>query len=474
MKADKSSTTERSKESGVSIIIIAAAMIFILGMAGLGIDLASFYVARSEAQRAADAAALAGAQSFVNGGCVVGPSGSGIGPCEAIAKQQAEAVGNKNLVQGVSPDIQDGDITFPNTSSADPQIQVVAGRGTYDGIDHGNAMPTFFMKIFGVTKASVSAKAIAEAFNPSGSTKTIGSACVKPWMFPNCDQFNQEPTGSTDPDCLDNAGPFVVPDGNGGFKVARPQNYPNGAIGEPFVVKPGSPSGAAAPGQYYVAYLPSSSAIPSECPSCATTVTSGGSGSGALYRANVECCSTNEVYCGENLELNTTLQSSPGNMVGPSYQGVNCLIHQDDIYGSYTCGQDYIQGLTDNCTDPSLSQGAAGLPLLPSIPPQIMPGGNNPNDPSGTSPIPQNASDSVIVSPIYNGVIQSGQNSVPIAGFVTLFLRDVDKSQQSTVYAYVLGISACGGGETTSGGTGGSGGTVTSTYGTSVPVRLIN
>jgi len=81
---------------------------------------------------------------------------------------------------------------------------------------------------------------------------------------------------------------------------------------------------------------------------------------------------------------------------------------------------------------------------------------------------------SVVVAPIFNGVISSGQNTVTIAGFVQLFVRDVDHGQQGTVYAYVLGVSGSGTGGTPSTGGGGSGGTVTSSYGTNVPVRLIN
>ena len=475
MTAGKRSTEKRSKESGVSILIIAVSMIFVLGMAGLGIDLASLYVGRSEAQRAADAAALAGAGAFVFGGCATGTTGSGLTQtCMTMATQRAEAVGNANLIQGVSPDIQDSDISFPNQTSSDPQIQVVAGRGIYDGADHGNAMPTFFMKIFGINTASVSAKATAEAFNPSGTPQSIGSTCVKPWMFPNCDQFNTT-VGAPNNDCDQSGGtvgPFVIPSGNGGFTVARPADYPNGAIGEPYVIKPGSVSGAAAPGQFYAAYLPTAGSIPSECPSCATVVNQGGSGSGALYRSNIECCNTNELYCGETLTLNTTLQTTPGNMVGPTYQGVNCLIHQDSIYGTSSCGQDYVQGLSDNCNDPQ-SQNAADLPLLPANPPLIMPGANNPYNPSGDQPISN--SDSVIVAPIYNGVITSGQNTVQIAGFAQIFIRDAAKNQQGTIYSYILGISGCGtGGTTNPGGNGGSGGPVTSTYGTSVPVRLIN
>lgn len=481
MRADKRSASEDSKDSGVSILIIAIGMVFVLAMAGLGIDLASLYVGRSQAQRAADAAALAGARSFVDQGCVTGSTGAGLtSTCMAIAKQQAEAVGNRNLIAGISPAITDSDISFPNTSSNDPQIQVVAGRGTYDGADHGNAMPTFFMKIFGITTATVSAVAVAEAYNPSGGSTDTGSKCVKPWLFPNCDQFNNT---SSNPDCAGGVGPFVNTDGT----VARPVNFPNGAIGEPYVIKPAKPGDTPAPGQFYAAYIPTVTSIPQSCPACAMQVTSGGTGSGALYRANIECCNNNPVACGENLQVNNLLQnqvnSNPGNMAGPTYQGVDCLIHQDEYASGSNansdCGQDFVQGLSDNCNDPS-SQNAADLAPLPEIPPKIMPGVNNPYDPGGTTSITYASSDSVIVAPIFNGVLTSGQNTLQVAGFVQLFIRDVTTkgNPKGTVYAYVLGVSGCGSGGSGptpgTGGNGGSGGTVVSGTGSYVPVRLIH
>ncbi len=478
MTAERRSRAKSSNESGVSILIIAVGMVFVLGMAGLGIDLASLYVGRSQAQRAADAAALAGATALVDDSCVTGSTGTPLsGGCMALARQRAEAVGNNNLIAGVSPDITDNDISFPSTSSSDPQVQVIAGRGTYDGADHGNPMPTFFMKIFGITTASVSAVATAEAYNPSGSSTNAGTTCVKPWMFPNCDQFNT----TVDPNypyCSGGVGPFVEPDGSGGYTVARPVNYPNGAIGEPYVIKPASPGSTPAPGQYYAAYIPSNTAVPSECPACATQVSTGGSGSGALYRANIECCNSTPLICGGAVDLENTLQSNAGNMAGPTYQGVDCLIHQDETAAGAngaSCGQDYIEGLTDNCTDPG-SQLASDLPSLPAIPPSIMPGANDPYNPGGNSSIPYAASNSVVVAPIFDGNIASGQNTVQVAGFVQLFIRDVTATgnPKGTVYAYVLGISGCGSGGSGANSNNGSGGPVVSDTGSYVPVRLIH
>ncbi|MCL5006325.1 MAG: pilus assembly protein TadG-related protein [Acidobacteria bacterium] len=470
IKAGKRSIAGCSGERGISIVIVAVSMVFILGMAGLAIDLAALYVARSQAQRAADAAALAGAQAFVLDNCVTGDGSNLSMACTTLARQTAQTVADQNLIAGVSPNLKlDTDITFPNQTTTDPQIHVVAGRGTYDNSDHGNALPTFFVKIFGIDTASVSASATAEAFNPSGTSGTMGTTCLKPWMFPNCDQFNT----TVDPNyqyCQPGVGPFIIPIGQNEYKVARPVNYPDGAIGEPYVIRPGSPGSAAAPGQYYISYLPSSDSIPSSCPNCAKNPPSwGGNGSGALYEANIECCNDSPIYCGETLKLDTSLQSTSGAKAGPTTDGVECLINQNT--GSSNCGQDYIDGIsTSPCDDPP-SQNAADLPPLPQIPPSIVSGVNDRYWPSDTAGITN--SSSVVVAPIFDGIIASGQNTVQVAGFVQLFLRDVyvPGNPKGTVFAYVLNISACGGG-----GSGDSASSQPPTAAASsvIPVRLIH
>lgn len=484
MGVNRHVTAKQQGERGVSAFIIAVAMVFILGMAGLAIDLASLYVARNQAQRAADAAALAGAQAFVDNLCASGTGSTISGPCVQVAEERAQAIGNQNLIAGESPNIKlDSDIKIVSYSTSDPQIEVIAGRGMY-GLQsvtpHGNYLPTFFIKIFGINQASVSATATAEAFNPTGTSQTMGTTCLKPWMFPNCDQFNN--TVTNNPYCANGVGPFITSDN----QIARPLDYPNGAIGEPYVIKPGSPGSAAAPGQYFIVYLPTDTAIPSQCPSCAKPATSGGNGSGAVYRANIECCNANTIYCGETITLNTQLQTTPGGKAGPTTDGVECLIHQnvDPVTGTDNsgdnCGQDFIPGTAlggGYCGNPPDGD-ASKLPVLNPFPPSIMPGPNNPFTPNGSQPLSYADSNSVVVAPIFNGIVESGQNTVQVAGFVQLFIRDVDpnggpSTPKGTTYAYVLGISACGsGGSGPSPGTGGSGTPVAT--GSFVPVRLIH
>src|SRR5215472_17206294 len=112
-------------DSGATLVITTGVMVVALGVSALGIDMAQLYVVRGEAQRAADAAALAGAEVFVrqgcttlSGGCVAG------GPQEALAKRAAEDIASQNLANGKAVTIQESDIAFNYPNTEEPEITV--------------------------------------------------------------------------------------------------------------------------------------------------------------------------------------------------------------------------------------------------------------------------------------------------------------------------------------------------------------
>jgi Flp pilus assembly protein TadG len=77
----------RRREHGQTIILVAVAMVGLLGMVALAIDVVTLYVARSEMQRAADAAALAGAKAFIDSGVTTDPSPTRQGTAQLLAQQ---------------------------------------------------------------------------------------------------------------------------------------------------------------------------------------------------------------------------------------------------------------------------------------------------------------------------------------------------------------------------------------------------
>jgi uncharacterized membrane protein len=85
--------------------LVAISIVSLLAMAALAIDVVTLYVARTEAQRAADAAALAGAKAMADSGITTLPSGDpSCNDAQNLAQQMASAAINKvlpsNLVAG--------------------------------------------------------------------------------------------------------------------------------------------------------------------------------------------------------------------------------------------------------------------------------------------------------------------------------------------------------------------------------------
>ncbi len=190
----------RCDERGIGVYMVAVLLFVLLGVGALSLDLGVLYVARSEAQRTADASALAAAKKIIESGYTSGLVTLDV--AEALARQEAIAVGAQNTVAGQTAQILDADVTFNFNTEKNPRVTVLVQRITA----RSNAVPTSFARILGVNEVDVSATATAEAFNPSGGAVPIGTDCVKPWILPNCDPGNFSPPS---PSCPGGEAPFV-------------------------------------------------------------------------------------------------------------------------------------------------------------------------------------------------------------------------------------------------------------------------
>ena len=94
----------RHSERGVTMILVAVAMVAIIAMAALSIDVVTLYLAREEAQRAADAAALASAKVISLSGVTSDPNNSSgqwpsiCGGSTSPATQTAASVAKQSTV----------------------------------------------------------------------------------------------------------------------------------------------------------------------------------------------------------------------------------------------------------------------------------------------------------------------------------------------------------------------------------------
>ena len=185
----------RNQEQGIILTLVAVFMLAVVGaMAALSIDVVTLYTARSEAQLAADSAALAGARVLANSGMTSDPSADTDNlkaNAQTVATAVAIQVAQSNSVGGRAPVAANGEVvvTTPCTNVTNPCITVQVKRAD---------LPTFFARIWGSRQLEVKASATAEAYNPSGAEALdldpppqVAPTCVKPWLLPNID-----PTGA--------------------------------------------------------------------------------------------------------------------------------------------------------------------------------------------------------------------------------------------------------------------------------------
>ncbi len=336
----------RERERGMTLILVALCIFVFIGIAALAVDVGVLYTARTSAQHAADAGALAGAYVFVN----PPPGGISSGYIQGVAAN----VANQNYVLGTPAGITTGNVIV---DMGNRRVTVTVPR------TGSNAIPLFFARIFGLTTSDVAATATAEA-----SLSPTGGRCIKPIFIPNT-ALSPETTAATA--CKDTP-PQIMLDPTTHNASAwlntlppcpAPPTQPSSPCnpGSPISLKPNSPPGALDPSQYYTLDL----------------------GSGAnTYQCVWSYCMSNPA-CGADQSLLQCGSSYPvktGNMVGPTQQGVDGLI----CGPSGNCNtnpQDQWQGIGDyyNPSTGMISTDSRSLTIAPvwddcSNP--IMPGTN--------------------------------------------------------------------------------------------------
>src|SRR5262252_1075184 len=148
LEQKRSSAKARPRERGVVIIYLAFFMLMMLGFVAIGIDVSKLMATRAQLQRAADAAALAGA-SGVNfkTGVIMQDS--------ALVRAQATASLNKAFANDPLPiQLLAADVSFP----ASNQVKVIVRRDAATG----GPMVTHIAQVLGIKTMNVSATATAE------------------------------------------------------------------------------------------------------------------------------------------------------------------------------------------------------------------------------------------------------------------------------------------------------------------------
>ncbi len=152
----------RWSERGGALTLTAVSLTALIGAAAIAIDLGMLYKARGDAERAAEAGALAGASAFMD---LVGADSLTIhNAADTRARELAMANGilNKQVVAG---EVQSVSVRF-----SEQLVRVTVGRTN---------VGTWFAKILGAYAIPVNATAAARV---EGSDEV---SCVKPFMIPD-------------------------------------------------------------------------------------------------------------------------------------------------------------------------------------------------------------------------------------------------------------------------------------------------
>lgn len=288
------------EERGSALLIAAISMTALLSVVALAVDLGMLFTARSEAQRVADAAALAGAAGFIEQ------------PKDPAPRARALALdyASQNSVREEMVQLLEDDV----------EVDVGARRVTVTvrrAADRGNAVGTWFARMFGVDEVDIAARATAEA-TPAGA-----ATCLMPFTIPDAwDDANDNE--SYDPgeyyDMTETGYGSDYRNGKPAFNGIDPDGttYVND-LGRPVVLKEGTPQEAIVSSWYFPWDVPA---------------VDGGPATGAArYRWNIANCNTSIVRLGEAYMVEN------GNMTGPTRQGVGALLDSDpDAYWDASTG----------------------------------------------------------------------------------------------------------------------------------------
>jgi Flp pilus assembly protein TadG len=267
-------------EAGYALVTVALLLFVLISFVALAVDLGIAYSARTAAQRTADAAALAGAFTFV-----IDPN-----PDETDIKNRAVEQAAVNGILGTPVVITAGDVTVDMVNR---RVTVNVERTQA----RGNPIPTYFSQIL-MPSIDVQVVATAEA-----SPAANADGCTKPWVLPST-AFS--PPGLTPCEACESNQVLVR---NGAVTSwAKSTMFAQGVQAAQYMVKPQSPHDALLPSNFYAIELEASGA--------------------AAYRTAIASCVDIDTACGD------TYRVEPGNMVGPTEQGVNDLLG-DNVH-SYT------------------------------------------------------------------------------------------------------------------------------------------
>jgi Flp pilus assembly protein TadG len=280
------------EESGMTYVFVGLGMMAFLSASMLAIDVGMLMTARTQAQNSADAGALGGAAALIFDDY---DDRSATGP--AVTTAIGAATGNQVMSKNVS--VTAADVQFVNDPTGEPNRVRVTVRRT---ASRGNPVSTLIAQYFGTVTADIGAVAMAEAAPANAMT------CVKPFTIP--DRWQEVQTPAWDPDdsfdMVDKKGkPIANPDIYIGPENKSAYTGYNAERDKGMLILLKADNGSKIAPSFYYPYA-----------------MEGGNGA-SWYRENIAGCNVDIMGFGD------IYTPEPGNMVGPTAQGMDDLIAKD-------------------------------------------------------------------------------------------------------------------------------------------------
>ncbi|MEN8144745.1 MAG: pilus assembly protein TadG-related protein [Gemmatimonadota bacterium] len=277
MPGGKHLTLALRDQRGAALVISTSGVFVVLAAVALAVDVGMMLSAKAEAQRVADLSALAGAGHFA------------LNDNSAAGEAVAIAYAADNLIRKQPAEVLPMDvfIDVPNE-----QVTVSVHRTAA----RGNPVSTAFARIFGVPAVDVVADATAEIVSTSGVLN-----CILPIAI--ADQW-QENGG--DPDLYDDPPDVYVP-WDPDNPAAPYTGYSDSSIGDTIVLRPFGGGPGEINESWYYAWRPP------------------GQHGAADHRENIWGCVDPTIEYSIGMSVNT----EPGNMIGPTRQGFDKLVGLD-------------------------------------------------------------------------------------------------------------------------------------------------
>jgi hypothetical protein len=310
---------------GATIVLVALSTAAILAVGAISVDLAMLFKMRGDAQRTADAAALAGASAYLEQPSML---------ARDSARDRAFRLVSENYIGGSGIDITDQKLKVSGSNwtitSKHATVEIAPAIYRVRVTVRRPLAPTMFARILGIDGTPIQAFAAAEATNASGAKCVKPLAIADTWddatgdldgnnFWDNGEEWEYGADDYYEPwdgEEIDEPGDPVETGYGSSFR--NPYGTWVRDYGRQLIIKPQNPQvdQVIKPGHFFAWDMPDDPIVTSTC------ADAGGSGA-QDYKHNICECNDAEVSLDQEYEV------KPGNMVGPTKQAFNYLTDLD-------------------------------------------------------------------------------------------------------------------------------------------------